>query len=180
MYWKMQESGLTEIIPLVCTSAIWGQFPVFSHPEPPFLKAHHGEWLQSRWQVFFSSLSSLRVPFLITVQSLFTVMTGNIPFLRPHLGSRPTSYFIHEQSRSFVKRATDLEIGWKLSFKAQLKEWGCFIPEKRFTGNWNIFIYIVCLYEWVPFPNHMTIYVNSYSGLWMMSISLYEFLMPHN
>ena len=35
MYRKMQESGLTEIIPLICTSAIWGQYPVFSHPELP-------------------------------------------------------------------------------------------------------------------------------------------------
>ena len=27
---KMQESGLTETIPLICTSAIWGQYPEFS------------------------------------------------------------------------------------------------------------------------------------------------------
>ena len=27
---KRQESGLTEIIPLICTSANWGQYPVFS------------------------------------------------------------------------------------------------------------------------------------------------------
>ena len=31
----MQESGLTEIIPLICTSTIWGQHPVLSHPESP-------------------------------------------------------------------------------------------------------------------------------------------------
>ena len=31
----MRESGLTEIIPLICTLAIWSQYPVFSHPEPP-------------------------------------------------------------------------------------------------------------------------------------------------
>ena len=30
MYGKMQESGLTEIILLICTLAIWGQYPVFS------------------------------------------------------------------------------------------------------------------------------------------------------
>ena len=35
MYGKMQEFGLTEIIPLICTSAIWGQYPVLSHPESP-------------------------------------------------------------------------------------------------------------------------------------------------
>ena len=28
MYGKMQESGLTEIIPFICISAIWGQYPV--------------------------------------------------------------------------------------------------------------------------------------------------------
>ena len=32
---KMQESALTEITPLICTSAIWAQYPVFSHPELP-------------------------------------------------------------------------------------------------------------------------------------------------
>ena len=31
--WGMRKSGLTEIIILICTSAIWGQYPVFSHPE---------------------------------------------------------------------------------------------------------------------------------------------------
>ena len=33
---KMQESGLTEVIPSRCPSAIWGQHPVFSHPELPW------------------------------------------------------------------------------------------------------------------------------------------------
>ena len=35
MYGKMQESGLTEIIPLIYTSPLWGQYPVFSHPDFP-------------------------------------------------------------------------------------------------------------------------------------------------
>ena len=29
------EDGLTEIIPLICTSVIWGQYPVFTPPEFP-------------------------------------------------------------------------------------------------------------------------------------------------
>ena len=33
MYGKMQEYGLAEITPFICTSVIWGQYPVFSHPE---------------------------------------------------------------------------------------------------------------------------------------------------
>ena len=31
----MGQSGLTEIIPLIRTSALWGQYPVLSHPESP-------------------------------------------------------------------------------------------------------------------------------------------------
>ena len=33
--WVMQESGFTDLIPLMCTSAVWGQHPMFSHPEFP-------------------------------------------------------------------------------------------------------------------------------------------------
>ena len=29
----MQESGIIEIIPLICISAIWGQYPELSHNE---------------------------------------------------------------------------------------------------------------------------------------------------
>ena len=35
MYGKMQESGIIEIIPLICASAIWGQYPILSHPDSP-------------------------------------------------------------------------------------------------------------------------------------------------
>ena len=45
-----RESRLTEIIPLICTSAIWGQHRVLSNPESP--GAHCRRWLQqlaARW-----------------------------------------------------------------------------------------------------------------------------------
>ena len=35
MYGKRQESGLIDIIPSICTSAMWGQYPVLSPPESP-------------------------------------------------------------------------------------------------------------------------------------------------
>ena len=35
MYGTMHKSGLSEIISLLCISAIWGQRPVLSHPESP-------------------------------------------------------------------------------------------------------------------------------------------------
>ena len=33
--WEDAKSGLTEVIPLMCTSALWGQCPVLSHHESP-------------------------------------------------------------------------------------------------------------------------------------------------
>ena len=35
VYGKILESGLMEIIPLLCTSAIQGQYPDFFHSESP-------------------------------------------------------------------------------------------------------------------------------------------------
>ena len=91
MYGKMQESELTEIIPLICTSAIWGQCPVFHILS--FLRAHRRELLQSGGclrEVFFpswvpsgltSSPSLVWLQSLMAVTSLFTDMAGSIPFL---------------------------------------------------------------------------------------------------
>ena len=60
----MQESGLTEVIPLTCTSPIWGQQPSWASSDS---QAHHSWWQLS----------------LMTVTSLFTDLKGNTPFLRP-------------------------------------------------------------------------------------------------
>ena len=65
MYGKMQESGLIEIIPLICTSVNWGRYSTFSHPEFPQGSQARIEGLQS----------------LMAVTCLFTDMAGNIPFL---------------------------------------------------------------------------------------------------
>ena len=35
MYGRMKESGLIEIVPLICTLATQGQYPAFLHPESP-------------------------------------------------------------------------------------------------------------------------------------------------
>ena len=61
----MQESGLTRIISLKDTSAVWDQYPVFSHSEFHQHLPAHSVGMQS----------------LMTVTSLFTDMAGNIPFL---------------------------------------------------------------------------------------------------
>ena len=64
----IQESGLTEIIPLICASAFWGQSPVFSHPEFPQAPLSDGgggassslmavSW-RSFFVIFLSSLGS--------------------------------------------------------------------------------------------------------------------------
>ena len=59
MYWKMQESGLTEIILLMCTSAIWGQYHVLSHPESP-QGTQLGVAAVAEGRLFVSTLSSFR------------------------------------------------------------------------------------------------------------------------
>ena len=56
-YEKMQESGLIETILLICTSAIWGQYPVFIFSG---LTIGSGcSLMAARWQVFFFFLISL-------------------------------------------------------------------------------------------------------------------------
>ena len=54
MYGKMQEVGFTEIIPLICTSAICDQYPMFSYPEVPQGSAVGSgcSLMPARWQVF--------------------------------------------------------------------------------------------------------------------------------
>ena len=62
MYGKMQEFGLSEISPWICTSLIWGQYSVFSHPEFPQDSLWVGSGcclITTRWQVFFPSWVSL-------------------------------------------------------------------------------------------------------------------------
>ena len=64
MYGKIQKSGLIEIIPFICTSAIWGQYLVFSHLVSPQDAQLGGDW--SGWGLDgghpASILSSLRAP----------------------------------------------------------------------------------------------------------------------
>ena len=66
MYGKMQESGLPEIVPLICTSPIWG--PIFCVFTSLGLNVGSGCYLMAaRWQVFFSFLSSLRAHKLVAL-----------------------------------------------------------------------------------------------------------------
>ena len=64
MHGKLENSRLIEIMPLMCTSALWGQDPRLSHPESPQGAPLGGGWggwrLDCRRPV--SVLSSLRAP----------------------------------------------------------------------------------------------------------------------
>ncbi len=83
MYGKMQESGLTEIIHLICTSATRGLYPIFSYPE-------------------FRQGSPAHVGGL---QSLMTDVSGNIPFLRSSpLGQDFDQYLGDISGSNFVPR----------------------------------------------------------------------------
>ena len=80
MYENMQESGLTEIIPFICISAIWGQYPAFS------LSAHpQGAAAGLQVLFFLGALGAQKFTFggpesRMTVTSLFTDIAGNTPF----------------------------------------------------------------------------------------------------
>ena len=80
MYGKTQESRLTEISPFICISAIWGQYPVFSHPK--FLKPHHREWPQQDLAAVLLSECPEGLELVISVTSLFIDMAGNTSFLK--------------------------------------------------------------------------------------------------
>lgn len=57
MYGEMQESRLTEVIPLIYTLAIQGQDPIFSYPEFPQGSplGVSASLMAARWHVFLSS-----------------------------------------------------------------------------------------------------------------------------
>ena len=90
---KIQESGLTDILPLMRPSATWGQYPVFSHPEFP----QDTPWgVAAVWWLVdgrFSFLLEFRRAYKLTIlevavnhwwlwQPLFTDAAGNISLLK--------------------------------------------------------------------------------------------------
>ena len=96
MYGKVQESGISEIIPFICISAILGQYPVFFFHILSFLGAHPREWLV--WESNGYQIAGIlllldcpecsgahigRLQSLMTVTSLFADMAGSSPFLNP-------------------------------------------------------------------------------------------------
>ena len=115
MYGKMQESGLTEIIPFICISAIWGQHPVFFDIWS-FLTVGSGWSLMAATsQVFF--LSAFRAHQLIfsqfssVAQSHLTLQPRGLQHARPpcpspaprvHSDSRPWSLWCHPAISSSV------------------------------------------------------------------------------
>ena len=150
MYGKTQESGLTEIIPLIHTSAIRTRI-LFSHPESPqgspwgvaavwwlldgrysFLPefpqgwpARHPGWLQS----------------LMTMPSLSTDMAGTFPFLRIN-----TSYWGIQLISPERWLGNQHSYSWREFFEHQFCAWQCkwlqrwiwhhYIPlAKQFSGG---------------------------------------------
>ena len=102
MYGKMQESGLTEIIPSICTSALWGWCPVFSHPEFPQGSLAHVGGLQLlmtdilcllTWQEIFHSSSAwgLDGPLQNLLRTGLCCTLLSVPSTRPALCTRAGS-----------------------------------------------------------------------------------------
>ena len=89
MYGKMQESVLTEIIPLIHDSAIWDQCPIGSYnvlyvlrnPEiPQGSPAHHSWWLQS---VVIAIADDWDILYLLVWQEIVYFSKGRGKFLPP-------------------------------------------------------------------------------------------------
>ena len=90
MYGKMKESGLTELIPFICISAIWGLYPFFffnfvaslvtvgSGGSWQLLDCRHCSpfWGPSRLRNSFGGQNLKPMP----VTSLFIDVAGDIPF----------------------------------------------------------------------------------------------------
>ena len=86
----MQESGLMEIIPFMCLSAIWGQLcAFFSHAPAAQCSLRSGSSLiavRQQTLFFLGTLHTQKFAFggpelLMAVTSLFIDMAGNTPFL---------------------------------------------------------------------------------------------------
>ena len=62
MYGKMQESGLTEIIPFIYISTIWGPYPVFFHilSSSVLTLGSSCSLMAAQWQILFSFLGPPR------------------------------------------------------------------------------------------------------------------------
>ena len=83
----MQDSGLTEIIPLIFIFTVWNQYPVFSHPEFPrtvplwvttlwwLLDGRHSFppfWVPSRFTIRVAKIiDGCHILFLLMWQALF-------------------------------------------------------------------------------------------------------------
>ena len=114
--WKMQESGLPEIIPFLYIAAALGQYPVyFTSWAPLGLTTESGWTLMAVRQQIFSFLSTLRAHQLILVvwnrwwlvTSLFTDMAGNISFLKMNIWNKTHESYISEKLES--NRNDDLQ-----------------------------------------------------------------------
>ena len=81
MYGKMQQSRLTEIIPLMCASAIRGQYPVFSHPEFPQGAPSRG-WLQCLMATTSLVYLIRQAAFLVHTRYLLEIIS-HLPVLQP-------------------------------------------------------------------------------------------------
>ena len=146
----MQESGLKEIIPFKCLSAIWGQRPA-ALPRASVLLRGGCSLMAVRQQTLFflGTLHAQKFTFggpesLIAVTSLFIDTAGNTPFLnvmcmlpRPH----PTLHRVGQSADLGKKKLCEIWWGDPMAGMAwqgtgglgHLEEWGdfSFSPSER-------------------------------------------------
>ena len=121
MYGKMQESGLTEIIPLMCTLAIWGQEPVLSHFSP--LRVHHREGVAvaadcQMWMGSGVAAASILSSLWAHSQGGYNVVTWWL--LHPLLTDMAAIFFNHRKNSIWSKFKKTIKSAFDLNEKSGL------------------------------------------------------------
>ena len=101
---KIQESGFTEIIPLICTLDMSGRCSVFSHPESfqSSLLGLAAVLMAARWQTFFTFFCFLGAHQLIMVMAAITDNSEILCLLIWHQYSISQAQFNSVQSHSVL------------------------------------------------------------------------------
>ena len=136
MYGKMQESGFTEIIPLICTSAICDQYPMFLYPEVPQGSAVGSgcSLMPARWQVFLLCwvLPGLVVLHRLWLQPLMTMISFVYWYGRKY--SIP-HYLLYLSPPSLFHNPS-----WQEDFISSLRPYASWNSHRRAF----IFVYLYC------------------------------------
>ena len=128
--WEDADSGLTEIIPLICTSALWSQDPVFLHPESPPgapLGVGVGGDGCSGWWLIGCNLFLPWVPSRLTVGA-----AGDWRLLHP---------LFTDKAGNTLSFTTPLHPATAIDYCSLLWPWCALHPQTYLSDNWKFVLF---------------------------------------